>query len=194
VVLNVPGGDLPSIIELAQTPSFVAENAALQASLAAQGITLGTPAYDRFLGAAQWILDPADPANMAWRLTHPVTLADGTQSPNVNRNAFIQFIQGDQTIPNASSLALVVAATRSPSPAGAPPFGCQPPLFCYEFTEAVDGFNATDAPADARHGFLLAPPSDTDTPSPQAVALTANAQSQVEAFISTGTVPMTVPQ
>jgi hypothetical protein len=194
VVLNVPGGDLPSIIELAQTPSFVAANAALQANLAAQGIAQGTPPYDRFLEAAQWILDPADPANMAWRLTHPVTLADGTQSPNVNRNAFIQFIQGDQTIPNASSLALVLAATRPPSPVSGPPFGCEPPLYCYEFTETVDGFNDTNAPADARHGFLLAPPSDTNTPSPQAIALTANAQSQVEAFISTGTVPMAVSQ
>jgi len=182
VVLNVPGGDLPQII--LNAPSFAAQKAALLGGLAAQGILPGTPAFDQFIGTAQWILDPADPSNMGWRVTHPVTVAGGVTAPSANRKAFIQFIEDDQTIPNLASLALVSAANRSFT--NTPPgFGCLPPLFCYEFTDAADQFDMTSVPPAGRHGFLLKPAAATT----QSVALTIKAQTQAATFLATGTLP-----
>ncbi len=183
VVLNVPGGDLTQII--LQAPSFAPQATALVNALGAQGIAEGTPAFDQFIATAQWIVDPADPANMGWRLTHTVTPASGAAAPNANREALIQFIEGDQTVPNVTNLALVAAANRMDT--GMPPsFGCTGNLACYEFTEAGEGFDATSVPLSGRHGFLLAPPATTQPPSPQAIALTTKAQKQVALFLATG--------
>ena len=180
VVLNVPGGALSQIILI--SPAFAAQKKLLLDTLAAQGIAVGTPAFDQFVAATQWIVDPADPANMGQRLTHAVEVAPGVQAPNVNRRAFIQFIEGDQTVPNVLSFALVAAANRSfvQTP---PNLGCTAPLFCYEFTQAVDGFDETTVPLSDRHGFLLKPPSGTFGPT-----LTAKAQTQVAQFLTTGVV------
>ena len=182
VVLNVPGGALVSII--LNAPSFVDAKKALYDTLAGNGLQPGTPGFDQFLGIAQWVLDEADPANMGYRLTHPVMLASGKMAPNVNRKAFIQFIQGDETVPNIANLALVAGANRDfvPTP---PSFGCKPPLFCYEFTEAADGLNATSAPTNKRHGFLLAPPSATA----EGLMITGKAQGQAAKFLATGLFP-----
>lgn len=181
VVLNVPGGALPQIILTA--PSFTEQRAALFGALAQQGIKAGTPAFDQFVGIIQWILDPADPANMGYRLTHPVDVAGGAKAPNASRKAFIQFIEGDETVPNVSNLALVVGANRTFSPTP-PSFGCVAPLFCYEFTEMGDGFDGTTAPTSSRHGFLLSPPAGTG-----GLALTVKAQTQAAMFLATGALP-----
>jgi hypothetical protein len=181
VVLNVAGGVLPEIILTA--PSFAQQRAALLAGLAAQEIMPGTPAFDRFIGAAQWVIDPADPANMGWRLTHPTDAGGGVTAPNPNRKAFLQFIEGDQTVPNLSNLALVMAANRS-FVATPPSFGCASPLFCYEFTEQLDDFSPTTATPPTRHGFLLVPPEGSRGP-----ALTTKAQTQVPTFLVTGALP-----
>jgi hypothetical protein len=177
VVLNVPGGALPQIILSA--PSFEAQRTALLRTLAAEGINPGTPAFDQFVRVAQWILDAADPANMAYRLTHPVDVG-GVMAPNAARKVFIQFIEGDETTPNVASFAVVAGANRSfvPTP---PSFGCVAPLACYEFTEAGDGFDAATAEPSSRHGFLLKPPVGSRGP-----ALTAKAQTQVATFLATG--------
>jgi len=181
VVLNVPGGDLTRII--LEAPSFAAQKTALLLGLATQGIAAGTPQFDSFIGTAQWILDPADPANFGWRLTRPVTLSGGSPSIPAGRKAFIQFIEGDQTVPNSANLALVAAADRPflPTP---PSFGCTAPLYCYEFTEAdaMVPFDSMSVPLDARHGFLLKPPSTSLV----ALQLTAAAQAQVVTFLSMG--------
>lgn len=178
VVLNVPGGALVSII--LNAPSFAAQKKALIDTLAGNGLQPGTPGFDQFLGIAQWVLDEADPANMGYRLTHPVAVAGKPAAPNANRKAFIQFIEGDETVPNVSNLALVIGANRDfvPTP---PSFGCKAPLFCYEFT-AADGLNATSAPTNKRHGFLLSPPSATA----EGLAITAKAQTQAATFLATG--------
>jgi len=180
VVLNAPGGALSQIILI--SPSFVAQKKTLLATLKAQGMSTGTPAFDQFIGAIQWIIDPADPVNMGQRLTHSVDVAPGVQAPNANRRALIQFIEGDQTIPNALSFALVSAANRAfvPQP---PNLGCTAPLFCYEFTQAGDGFDETTVPLTNRHGFLLQPASST-----VGAALTGKAQTQVAQFLTTGAI------
>ncbi len=174
VVLNVPGGALPQII--LNAPSFAEQKAALLSALGAQGIKPGTPDFDQFIGIIQWILDPADPANMGFRLTAGIDIA-GTVTPNPKRKAFIQFIEGDQTVPNVSNFALVRGANRTFN--NTPPsFGCAPPLYCYEFTEAGDGFDATTLPVGSRHGFLLAP-----------TVATVKAQTQAATFLATGALP-----
>jgi hypothetical protein len=182
VVLNVPGGDEPQII--LNAPSFAAYRMALLNSLMQQHITFGTPEFDQFIGFAQWVLDPADPTNMGWRLTHPVMTASGVSAPNANRHAFIQFIQGDETVPNISNFALVTAADR-PFVQTPPSFGCMPPLYCYEFTEQGDAFDTTSAPTAKRHGFLLNPPSMTAA----GLALTVKAQTQAATFLALGHLP-----
>ncbi|MDB4946070.1 MAG: Lipase-like protein [Labilithrix sp.] len=180
VVLNVPGGALVSIILTA--PSFAAQKQALYDTLAGQGLLPGTAAFDQFIGFAQWIIDPADPANMGYRLTHPADAGNGVTSPSPTRKAFIQFIEGDETVPNGSNFALVAAANRTFNPAAPPSFGCQAPLFCYEFTEAGDGFDKTTVPTNKRHPFLLVPPAATAV----GVGLTTKAQTQAATFVATG--------
>jgi hypothetical protein len=190
VVLNVSGGDLPTII--LNSPSFASVKKAFLDAL--MPVSQGTPAFDQFLGIVQWILDPADPANMAWRLTHSITLPGGVLSPKADRKAFIQFIQDDQTVPNQSNFALLTAADR-PFTNLPPSFGCKDPLFCYEFTDAKDSFDAKSVPLGQRHGFLLAPPrappqgGGPPVPTPEGLALTVAAQKQVATFLSAGSLP-----
>jgi hypothetical protein len=181
VVLNVPGGALSQLPLVA--PSFATQKRILLDTLAAQGIQPGTPAFDQFIAVTQWILDPADPANMGQRLTHPIDIAPGAKAPNVNRRVLIQFIEGDQAVPNLTSFALVNGANRSFVPM-TPGFGCTAPLFCYEFTQAGDGFDEATAPAVGRQGFLLQPPNGT-----MGAALTMKAQMQAATFLATGALP-----
>jgi hypothetical protein len=210
VVLNVPGGDQPQII--LNGGSWTAAKMALVNTLAKQGIQIGTPAFDQFVGIAQWVLDAADPTNLGWRLTHSVPVCPGGMeygmcskpstmpapaplaTPNPNRAALIQFIDGDQTVPNISNFALVTAADR-PFVNAPPSFGCAPPLYCYEWTGKgepgslpADNFDTTSVPLAHRHGFMLFPPTATLTsqPSAQAIALTAAAQKQVALFLRNG--------
>jgi hypothetical protein len=185
VALNVAGGAIPTLF--LDSPSFATQRLALLNDLSQQNppITPGTPAFDQFIATVQWVLDPADPANMAWRLTHPAAVAGSMVSSNPSRKAFIQFIEGDETVPNISSLALVTAASR-PAPTMMtstfvpPSYGCVAPLYCYEFTDTADGFTSSSAPLSNRDGFLLIPPSA------QSAALTATAQQQVAMFVSGG--------
>jgi hypothetical protein len=185
VVLNAPAGAL--VQSILSAPAFAAQKTALLAALASQGLQPGTPAFDRFLGIAQWILDPADPASVGHRLTHSVDVVQSRlvyAAPNAARKMFLQFIEGDIVVPNPSSFALVASANRrsfSPEP---PSFGCLAPLYCYEFTEARDGFDGASVPPAARNGFLLQP-----APSAAGLALTRKAQTQVATFLATGALP-----
>lgn len=181
VMLNVGGGVLTTLLD---SPYFATTKAGLVATLAAGGIQQGTPAFDFFLVIAQWVLDEADPAVMAYRLTHGVDIGGGVTAPTANRKVFIQFIEGDQTVTNVTNFGLVVAANRDfvSTPPG---FGCKAPLYCYEFTEKGDGFDTTTAPLAERHGFLRFPPSMTAG----GLALTTKAQTQAATFLATGALP-----
>lgn len=178
VVLNVAGGDLSTLF--LESPDLATERAVLLQTLMAGGVDQGTPAFDRFIGLAQWVLDPADPSNMGYRLTHGLDPGTGVVAPNANRKAFIQFIQDDQFVVNDSSLALIAAANRNFVATASPSYGCMAPLFCYEFTEMGDGFDTTTLPLAARHAFLL---DFTDA------TVTAAAQTQVVTFLTTGSAP-----
>jgi hypothetical protein len=181
VVLNVPGGSWTT--ELLTSIAFAPIRDAFLQALATEGLVPGTPSFDQFMATVQWILDPADAANTAYRLTHPVDVGNGVFAPPQDRKAFIQFIEGDQGVTNASTFALLQAANRTFS-AVPPSFGCAPPLYCYEFTEKGDTFDATTATPDTRHGFLLKPPTGS-----AGLGLTTKAQTQAATFLATGALP-----
>jgi pimeloyl-ACP methyl ester carboxylesterase len=57
-LLSVPGGGIARMLE--GSPTF---GPRIRAGLAASGLQPNTPDYDRFFGAAQQVIDPADPIN-----------------------------------------------------------------------------------------------------------------------------------
>jgi dienelactone hydrolase len=161
-VLNVPGGDLVNI--LLTSPSFVTQKDEFIGGLQLQGIFPGTPAFDQLLGIAKWVLDPADPTNMGFYLRH------GTApKPKV----LIQYIEGDQTVPNPTTVELIGAANQLGGTDPAPTAVC-------EFTSIncnTSGPTGCMLPAlTSRHGFLLNGASTA----------TAHAQADVAAFLVTG--------
>ena len=188
VVLNVPGGDQPQII--LQGAAWTTTRTGLLKALQGMGLSIGTPGFDQFVNTVQWVLDAADPTNLGWRLTHPV-MVNGVSTPNANRKVLIQFIQGDETVPNVSNFALVTAADW-PFVNTPPSFGCMAPLTCYEFTGqgAIMGdmFDATSVPTVHRHEFLLWPPTATRPAAPSMAAslLTSTAQTQAAMFLALG--------
>ena len=168
VALNVGGGALTKLF--LDSPTLAPQKAVLVSVLASQGIKAGTPEFDQFIGLTQMILDPADPTNMAYKLTHG--------SANPNRKAFLQFIKDDQFVINESNFALLAGANRSLDLTKPPSFNCQAPLFCYEFIDAIEGFDTTSLPLANRHGFLL-----------NGSVATAKAQTQIATFIAAGVGP-----
>ena len=159
VVLNVPGGGLINV--LLSSPGFVPQKTAFVGALGAQGIPAGSAAFDDFIATAKWITDPADPLNAAYGLTHD--LGGNTPYLPFDRKVLIQYIAGDQTIPNSSSESLIAAARFSPDKAKGEAFK----------------FSGTDISSSAlRHGFLLEPGASGDA-----------ARSQINNFLLTGTLP-----
>ena len=157
VVLNVPGADPTNILLTSPDPQLSAARAAFIATLAAQGITQGSIAFDTFIGTAKWILDPADPQNMAYSVLH------GADTPN-NRKALVQYITQDQVVPNPTTVELLKAGNR---------MGVTGSFDICLFNPLV-----TDLPLASRHGFLL---NFVDVPA------TAAAQSQLANYVATGT-------
>ena len=166
-VLNVPGGDFPTLI--LNSPSFTAQANALRSQLALQGIAQGTVAFDQFIRTAKWILDPADPVNMAYGLQHSI-LTGIPQIPG-DRQTFIYYIDQDQTIPNISTQELIAAANR-PSDAAC------------TIREEVN-LSSTTYPLTGRHSFILRPIDGTAATAP----FTIGAQIKAAGFLAHGTVP-----
>jgi hypothetical protein len=167
-VLNVAGSDW--ILNLFTSPTFVPLRDAFIAGLAAQGIPKDSPTYDTFLGIAKWIIDPADPVNAGYYLTHSAKLP-APLPPNINpatRRAFVQWILDDQWVVNPGTVELVDASIGS---LASDPTRIATPPFC------------------DRHGFLLQPSDGVCTspagpPTPAGSALTAAGQGQVATFLS----------
>jgi pimeloyl-ACP methyl ester carboxylesterase len=157
VVLNVPGADPGNILLTSQDPQLGAARAAFIATLAGQGITQGSIAFDTFIGIAKWILDPADPQNMAFSVLH------GANVP-VDRKALVQYITQDQVIPNPTTVELLNAGNR---------MGVSGPFDICLFNPST-----TALPLASRHGFLL---NFFDQPT------TVTAQNQLASYIVSGT-------
>jgi hypothetical protein len=146
-VLNVPAGDLIRIFLTSPNATLSALRAGFIGQLQAQGIQPNTPAFDDFIGLAKMILDPADPLNSGFALTH-------NQGTPTDRHTFFQFIENDQFLPNPTTLELVNSNLRG---GGTCALGAPAPCAdVYEFTDAVWG---SAMPANnSRHGFLTAAP------------------------------------
>jgi len=156
-MFNAPAGNLTGV--LMTSPAFAQAFTGFLAALAAQGLNQGTPAFDQFLVLGKTILDPADPINYIY------AVENGPATP-ANREAFIQYIENDQVLPNPLTEALIATANRTEA---------KKQLLSFKFapTEA-------QLPAAQRHGFLL----NFSNP-----AVTTQAQTQAIQFISTGALP-----
>jgi len=151
VVLNVPGGDLPTI--LLTSPAFEVAKEQFLETLAMQDppILVGTPAFDDFIAIAKWILDPADPINAGYGVLN------GPGLPG-SRKALIQYITRDQVVPNPTTLELISAANQTAS---------------IQRLIDVCPYDPSDSllPLPARHGFMLNFTSPTTTLAAQTQAL-----------------------
>ncbi|MEO8672234.1 MAG: Ig-like domain-containing protein [Tahibacter sp.] len=159
-VLSVPGGGIPRLLEA--SPTF---GPRIRAGLAASGLTPNTPDYDRFFGAAQQVVDSADPINTAFALAgkrvllHEV-VGDGAAS------------LPDQVIPNAV--------------AGAPLSGTEPLIRALGLStitasvQSATGIRGVVRFTKGDHGSLLSPAANA--------AATVEMQTQMASMlVSAGT-------
>lgn len=182
VLLNVPGANVDQI--LLTSPAFAANATAFKAALAAQGIPTNSPAYDTFIGWAKWILDPADPANAIYYVTHALPAAGGASTLGASRSLFVQWIEGDAVIPNATTVSLIRSALANPTLTGNRDLGLPVGFFDYQWNSATTP-SVSPYTACTRHGFLLAPPSTTVcTSDSSGLPLTGAAQVQAVTFLS----------
>ena len=140
-LLNVPGGGIARLLEA--SPAF---GPRIRAGLAAQGLSPGTPDYDAFFGAAQTVIDSADPIN--WALP-----ANG--SLLASKFLLAQEVVGggdvppDQVIPNAVP--------------GAPLSGTEPLIRVLglatitQTTQSATGIRGVVRFTEGDHGSLLSP-------------------------------------
>lgn len=173
VALNVPGSSQVDVLLTA--PGFAAQRTAFLGSLAQLGLVPGTPGFDQFIVLARTIMDPADPQNLGYEAVH---------SSNANRKVFIQYIEGDQVLPNATTQLLINAANQDPAR--------QAQVF--EFREhtgstPMTGFIPASYPLANRHGFLLNPAGNSECSTLNASCATVAAQTQLVTFLATGTAP-----
>jgi len=166
-LLNVPGGGIARLLEA--SPTF---GPRIRAGLAAPPANLqpGTPDYDSFFGAAQTVIDSADPIN--WALPANNSLLS-------SKRILLQEVVGggtvlpDQVIPNAV--------------AGAPLSGTEPLIRILglatitQTTQSASGIRGVTRFIVGDHGSLLSPAASP--------AATAEMQGQmVSLFVSGGTV------
>ncbi len=140
-LLNVPGGGIAGFLEA--SPTF---GPRIRAGLAQQGLQPGTPDYAAFFGAAQTVIDSADPIN--WALP-------ANNSLLASKRLLVQEVVGsetslpDQVIPN-----LV---------AGAPLSGTEPLIRVLglsaitQTTQSASGIRGAVRFTEGDHGSLLSP-------------------------------------
>ncbi|MBS1148946.1 MAG: Lipase-like protein, partial [Myxococcaceae bacterium] len=162
--LNVAGSDQVQVLLTA--PGFAAQRAGFLGGLAQLGLRPGMPAFDQFMVLARMILDPADPQNAIYTGVN--------QSVPPGRKVYIQYIEGDVVIPNATTVQLINAANQTPAKQA-----------FTTFSQPAAGF-----PVASRHAYLLACPGDsTGTPNADCAAARTKAQTQMAFFLATGTQP-----
>ena len=167
-LLNVPGGGIARLLEA--SPTFGPRIRA--GLLAAAGLSPGTPDYDAFFGAAQTVIDSADPVNWALaannsllgskRLLLQEVVGGGTGTPEQTMT--------DQVIPN--------------SVAGAPLSGTEPLIRTLglatitQTTQSASGIRGVVRFTQGNHGSLLNPSGPTGSP-----ATTAEMQGEMASLL-----------
>lgn len=163
-VLNVPGGGLARLLE--GSPTF---GPRIRAGLAALGVQAGTPAFDQFFGAAQQVLDSADPINFGAQLV---------QTDRVLLQAVVGggSVLPDQVVPNVVP--------------GAPLSGTEPLIAAMGLsaitstTTNTAGIRGAIRFTQGDHGSLLSPAANA--------AATAEMQGQMASMIASGGVQVRV--
>ncbi len=156
-LLSVPGGGIAQMLN--GSPTF---GPRIRAGLAAAGLQAGTPDFNRFLGAAQQVIDSADPINYGFAsLTNAIVLHEvvggGTVLP-------------DQVVPN--------------SVAGAPLSGTEPLIRAlglpsiFATTQAANGVRGAVRFTRGDHGSLLSPAAS--------LPATLEMQGQMASFLASG--------
>ncbi|WIG93684.1 hypothetical protein [Myxococcus sp. SDU36] len=177
--LNAVGGDLVDILLTATDPTFVQYRTGFFNSLASIGRTPGTPEFYEFITLARTILDPASPRNYGKYLEN--WPEDDSKPPlPANREAFIQYIQGDLVMPNPVTKGLIDAANH-------PLVNASTPRTVQSYLADVQGL-----PANVRHAFfgIVDPSQDPGSATSQFLRSVRNtAQNQVIEFLNTGTAP-----
>ncbi len=169
VALNVPGSDQVQVLLTA--PSFSSVRNSFLSTLAAAGLNQGEPGFDAFMVLAKTIIDPADPQNLVY---------DAVNSSNTERKIYIQYIQGDETLPNPTTELLINAAQRN----------TQRQAQIFEFVEGTGpGFIPASYATGSRHSFLLSPSGNSDCNSATASCATAVGQFKVASFLNAGIAP-----
>lgn len=155
-MLSAPGGGVARLLDGSAT-----FGPRIRAGLEASGLIAGTPEYDRFMGAAQQVIDAADPINYGFASAQNAILMHeiiGSESS-----------LPDQVVPNAV--------------AGAPLSGTEPLIRILglspitQTTQAANGIRGITRFTAGEHGSLLSP----STP-----AVTAEMQTQMASFIASG--------
>ncbi|WP_163991714.1 hypothetical protein [Pyxidicoccus caerfyrddinensis] len=167
VGLNAAGGGLVDVLLTSTNATFVASRNGFNALLTSAGRPVGTPAYDEFITLARTILDPADPRNYGYFLEN---------GQAANRDAFIQYIKGDDVIPNPVTDYLLGAANQN----------SQRSVQSYMFDVAP-------LPTDVKHGFftIFDPTLDPSTSTAQFLkSVRDSAQGQMAGFLKTGIAPI----
>lgn len=171
LALNVPGASQVDVLLTA--PGFAAQRAGFLGTLAATGLEPGSPGFDQFIVLARTIMDPSDPQNLIY---------DGVHSTNTGRKIFLQSIEGDQVLPNATADMLEAAANQDSAHQA----------LVFRFEERSGGTPQAGTipasyPLENRHGFLLNPAGNSDCNSMNASCATVAAQTQIVTFLLTGT-------
>ncbi len=161
-VLSAPGGGIAHVVRASKSFGPIVD-----AGLQAKGIEPGSDAYQSFFGAAQWILDPADPINHGKTAAakHNVLMFEivggaGAPSDQVVPNR-VEGAPLAGTDPLAAVMGLQTITTSGANPAG---------------LDAIVKFNA------GGHSSLLRP-EPLDNPVPQ---VTVEMQKQTATFLATG--------
>ncbi|WP_440225196.1 alpha/beta hydrolase [Dokdonella sp. MW10] len=162
-LLNVPGGGIARLLEA--SPTF---GPRIRAGLAAgAGLQPGTPDYDSFFGAAQTVIDSADPVNFALAANNSLL---------ASKRLLLQEVVGggsvlpDQVIPN--------------SVAGAPLSGTEPLIRTLglasitQTTQSPTGIRGATRFIVGDHGSLLSPAASA--------AATAEMQGQMASLLVSG--------
>lgn len=171
-VLGMPGGGIAKLLDgSAQLGPRIA------AGLTEQGLSRGTPAYERFLGAAQTIIEAADPLHYAHAAAaHPVLVFE-----IVGGNSSLP----DQTIPN--NLVDNVPAEVVPSPtAGTDPLIAAMGLAVATEARQAEALQVATRLTVGHHGSLLLPTPNPpgETNESQAQQAFAELQQQAAAFLA----------
>ena len=169
-VLAMPGASVAKLLDGSATFGPI-----IAAGLAANGVTKGTADYEAFMGAAQTVVDPADPINYVDRT-------------GGNRGILLIELLGDLVIPNTVPDANSAAGTVPAPLAGTTPLATFLGLTKYNASDsgtdlaAWVSFRTDDG--SAHHGSVLTPLDANDSSNPVSEVVFTEMQIELATFLA----------